>query len=71
MFISVSTMFGPRLAHEPARFTIPTDPAAAMRFASDLDRQAGFDLSEGRVEQADRKAHLAHEARCRAAGGDR
>lgn len=71
MNISISTMFGPRLAHPLARLVIPADPGAALTFARLLDRESDRDLAEGRPEQADRKAHLAYEARCRAAGAGR
>jgi hypothetical protein len=63
------TAFGPRLAAHPCRPPIPTAPAAALRFARDLDRQADFLLSEGKHAAADRLAHLAFELRARIAGG--
>ncbi len=62
------TSAGPRLAAHPVRLVIPRDPAKALAFASQVAQQADFLLSEGRTRQAERLAHLALEARCRAAG---
>ena len=71
MQILISTMFGSRLAYPLARLVIPADPVAALTFARLLDRESDRNLAEGRPEQADRKAHLAYEARCYAAGAGR
>lgn len=56
------------LCGEPPPRIIPPDPAAALLFASRVDREADALLSEGRVQQAERLSHLALEARCRATG---
>ena len=60
---------GLRLASHPVPYAIPTDPAAALVFASFHDRRADALLAEGRTDAAERAAHLAYEARSRAAGG--
>lgn len=65
---TLSTSAGPRLAFAPRGLTIPRDPTAALLFALDADRRADFLLASGRAEQADRLAHAAYEARCRAIG---
>lgn len=62
------TAFGPRLAAHPSRPPIPTVPAAALRLARDLDREADLLLSQGKHAAADRLAHLAFELRARVAG---
>jgi len=64
----LSTSAGPRLAFEPRALAIPRDPAAAMAFAKAADRRADALLAVGRPEQAERLAHAALEARCRATG---
>ena len=64
----ISTSAGLRLAFHPSPLVIPSDPAAALAFAVQLDRLADLHLSEGRGPTADRLAHLAHEARCRSVG---
>lgn len=71
MFISprISTSYGSALCSEPRALVIPTAPAAALAFASLIDRQADACLAEGRCTQAERLAHLALEARTRALGG--
>ncbi len=53
--------------YHPLGFAIPTDPEAAMVFAADNDRRADACLANGRTNQAERLAHAAYEARCRAA----
>ena len=58
---SVTT--SPRLA-----LVIPNNPAAALAFATYADRHADACLANGRPDQAERLAHAAYEARCRAAG---
>lgn len=63
-----STSARPRLAFEPCALAIPNDPAAAMAFAVAADRQADALLADGRPKQAERLAHAALEARCRATG---
>lgn len=69
MFISrIQTAYGSRLAVPPVPRVIPTDPIAALAFASHVDREADQLLAEGRCGQAERLAHLALEARCRATG---
>jgi hypothetical protein len=60
------TFYGSRLAVPPAPIVIPDDPAAALEFASRVDRESDALLAEGRVFQAERLAHLALEARLRA-----
>lgn len=65
---TLPTSAGPRLASHPVRIIIPRDPAAAEAFAARADLLAGLHLSEGRAALADRLAHLALEARCRARG---
>lgn len=65
---SIRTAYGFRLAVEPQQITIPNDPIAALAFASRIDREADQLLAEGRCGQAERLAHLALEARCRATG---
>ena len=64
-----TTAAGPWLAFYPVPYAIPADPAAALVFASFHDRWADALLAEGRTDAAERAAHLAYEARCRAAGG--
>ena len=66
---TIRTSHGRGLASHPARIVIPTDPQQALLVASHLDRRADHLLFQGRPDEADRLAHLAHEARCRAAGG--
>ena len=70
VFISptLSTMFGRRRAAEQPPTVIPTLPADCLIFAQRIDRQADASLAEGRFVQAERLAHLALEARCRAEG---
>lgn len=63
------TSYGRALCSEPRALVIPTAPAAALAFASLIDRQADACLAEGRCTQAERLAHLALEARTRATGG--
>jgi hypothetical protein len=63
-----STSYGLALASEPRALVIPSDPSAALAFASAIDRRADACLAEGRSIQAERLAHLALEARCRATG---
>jgi len=63
------TAFGPRLPFASSPLTFPPDSAAALDLARQFDRAADADLAEGRHDQADRKAHLALELRCRALGG--
>ncbi len=62
------TAYGPALCSEPVLRTIPSEPAAALLFASRVDREADAHLAEGRVVVAEKLAHLALEARCRATG---
>lgn len=62
------TTFGPCLAAEPRALVIPTLPAEALLFAARIDRESDLLLAEGRCAQAERLAHLALEARCRATG---
>lgn len=64
-----SSSYGSVLCNEPRTLAIPSTPAAALAFASMIDRQADACLAEGRCTQAERLAHLALEARCRALGG--
>ena len=70
MFIShtMPTAFGYSLSSEPRGTAIPSTPAAALAFASMMDRRADVMLAEGRCQQAERLSHLALEARCRATG---
>ena len=70
MFISpiLPTMFGRRRAAEQPPTAIPTRPADCLVFAQRIDRQADAALADGRFVQAERLAHLALEARCRATG---
>ncbi len=69
MFISrIQTFYGSRLAVPPMPRVIPNDPAAALAFASRIDREADQLLAEGCYGQAERLGHLALEARCRATG---
>lgn len=65
-FISIAA--GPRLVCHPIPYAIPTDPAKAQAFADFHNRRADLLLSEGRFAQAERAAHLAFEASCRALG---
>ena len=64
----VSTFYGRRLASAPVPVVIPSAATDAIAFAARMDREADALLSEGRVWQAERLAHLALEARCRATG---
>ena len=64
-----STSAGPRLAFEPCGLTIPSNPTAALAFATRADRRADACLASGRPDQAERLAHAAYEARSRAIGG--
>ena len=65
---TISTSYGTRLAGPPRPLVIPSLPAAMLAFAQRLDREADALLALGRCEVAERLAHLALEARCRAAG---
>lgn len=67
--ISISTSYGPRLARHPQKRHIPNDPARLLQAAFNLDREADWQLSQGRPDDADRLSHLAFELRARAAGG--
>lgn len=60
---------GPHLAASRRALTIPAQHGAALAFAAQLDRRADLLLAEGRCRQAERLAHLALEARCRAREG--
>ena len=69
MFISrIHTAYGSRLAVPPKPINIPSDPIAALAFATRADREADQLLAEGRFLQAERLSHLALEMRCRATG---
>ncbi len=65
---SIKTSHGMRLAAPPPLIVIPSDPTAALAFATRIDREADRHLAEGRRELAERLAHLGCEARCRAEG---
>jgi len=62
------TSFGLALASPLRPLAIPSSPAAALAFATRVDRQADAYLAEGQFEQAEQLSHLALEARCRATG---
>ena len=62
------SFYGRVQAVPPSPVVIPSNPADALAFASRIDREADACLAEGRCVQAERLAHLALEARCRATG---
>ena len=62
------TQYGRALVSAPTGLTIPTDPQAALAFATRADREADALLNEGRFDAAERLSHAALEARCRATG---
>lgn len=70
MFIDhkISSFYGRVRADAPTPLVIPTDPAAALVFASRIDREADHMLADGRCIRAEQLSHLALEARCRATG---
>lgn len=64
----ISSFYGRVRAVDPMPLVIPTDPAAALIFASRIDREADQMLADGRCIRAEQLAHLALEARARATG---
>lgn len=64
-----TTSYGPALTAAPVPLHIPRDPCRAAAFAVQADRSADLAMAEGRIEQAERLAHAALEARCRAGAG--